>query len=261
MSAWPARVVLLGASGHIGRALTARLGREGIPVIPHTSKTLDLTRFEALGALDGALGPDTALVFASALTPDRGQTPETFLANVAMAANLAKYLPGHAPGLCVYVSSDAVYGFDVNPVTESTPVSPGGYYALGKYSGERVMEYAARAGGFPLLTLRVTGVYGPGDPHGGYGPNAFARTLARDRGLRIFGQGEEERDHLYVDDVAGILAGLIRARATGLLNVATGESRSFADVVKVIRRLAPYEVTVTSAPRGGAVTHRRFDTA
>jgi len=122
------------------------------------------------------------------------------------------------------------------------------------------MDLAARAAGFPLLALRVTGVYGPGDPHGGYGPNAFARTLARDRGLRIFGQGEEERDHIYVDDVAGLMAGLIRARATGLLNVATGESRSFADVVKEIRRLVPYEVTVANAPRAGAVTHRRFDT-
>ena len=144
-----------------------------------------------------------------------------------------------APALCVYVSSDAVYGFDVNPVTEATPVGPGGYYALGKYSGERLMEYAARASGLPLLTLRVTGVYGPGDPHGGYGPNAFARTLARDRSLRIFGQGEEERDHVYVDDVAGLMAGLIRARATGLFNVATGESRSFADVVKAIRAWCP----------------------
>lgn len=261
MSAWPTRVVLLGASGHIGGALSARLARDRVTVIPHTSKSLDLTRPEALGTLDGTLGPDSALVFASALTPDRGQTPETYMANVAMAANLAKYLPGQAPGLCVYVSSDAVYGFDVNPVTESTPVSPGGYYALGKYSGERVMEYAARAVGFPLLTLRVTGIYGPGDPHGGYGPNAFARTLVRDRGLRIFGQGEEERDHLYIDDVAGLMTGLIRARATGLLNVATGESRSFADVVKVIRRLAPYEVRVASASRVGTITHRRFDTA
>ena len=261
MSGWPARVVLLGASGHIGRALTARLERDQVPVVPHTSKSLDLTRPEALGALDGALGAGSVLVFASALTPDRGQTPETLMANVAMAANLAKYLARRAPELCLYVSSDAVYGFDANPVTEDTPVSPGGYYALGKYSGERVMEYAARAAGFPLLTLRVTSVYGPGDPHGAYGPNAFARSLARDRGLRIFGEGEEERDHVYVDDVAGLMAGLIQARATGLLNVATGESRSFGDVVKVIRRLVPYEVTVTNAPRAGAITHRRFDTA
>jgi UDP-glucose 4-epimerase len=260
-NAWPERVLILGASGYLGRALSGRFARDGVAVIGHDSRSLDLTHPEPLGLLDGVLGPETALVFASALTPDRGQTPDTFLANVAMATNLAKALAGRSLGLCVNVGSDAVYGFDANPVTEATPVSPGGYYALAKYAAERVMETAARAAGIPLLALRVTGVYGPGDPHGSYGPNAFARSLARDRSVRIFGDGEEERDHVYVDDVAAIAAGLIRARATGVLNVATGESRSFADVVKAIRRLVPYEVAVTHAPRAGAITHRRFDVA
>ncbi|HKZ06988.1 MAG TPA: NAD(P)-dependent oxidoreductase [Methylomirabilota bacterium] len=260
MSRWPERVILLGASGHLGRALQTRLGREGVTVVGHSSKTLDLTRTEALRALDPVMGPDTALVFASALTPDRGQTPETLLANVAMATNLARYLQDHAVGLGVNVGSDAVYGFDVNPVTEDTPVNPAGYYALGKFTAERVMDLAARSGKFPLLSLRITGVYGPGDPHGSYGPNAFARSLAKDRSLRIFGEGEEERDHLYVDDAAALVTALIHARATGILNLATGESRPFAHVVKVVRGLVPYEVTVTHAPRAGAITHRRFET-
>ena len=108
----------------------------------------------------------------------------------------------------------------------------------------------------------MTGVYGPGDPHASYGPNAFARSLARDRTVRIFGRGEEERDHVYVDDVGRADRGPARGAApTGVFNVATGQSRSFADVVKAIRDLVPYEVAVTSAPRKGAITHRRFDTA
>ncbi len=123
------------------------------------------------------------------------------------------------------------------------------------------MDLVARSAGFPLLSLRVTGVYGPGDPHGAYGPNGFARSLAKDKSLRIFGEGEEQRDHIYVDDVAGLMDALIRSRATGILNVATGESRPFADVVKAIRGLVPYDVTVVNAPRAGAITHRRFDTA
>jgi UDP-glucose 4-epimerase len=253
--------VLLGASGHIGRALQTRLVHAGVPVVGHSSKTLDLTRAAALTALDPVLGAGTALVFASALTPDRGQTPQTLMANVAMATNLARYLQDHPVGLCVNVGSDAVYGFDANPVTEDTPTNPAGYYALGKFSAERVMDLVARSTGFPLLSLRVTGVYGPGDPHGSYGPNGFARSLAKDQSLRIFGEGEEQRDHIYVDDVAAVMAALIQARVTGILNVATGESRPFADIVNVIRRLVPYEVTVVNAPRSGAITHRHFDTA
>jgi nucleoside-diphosphate-sugar epimerase len=257
----PDRVVILGASGFLGRALHARLSRDGVEVLAHSSRTLDLARPDAFGVLDGVIGPETALVFASALTPDRGQTPATLLANIGMAAHLAAYLEGRRLGRLVYLGSDAVYGFDTDVVTEDTPVAPAGYYAVAKYAAERVMETAARAAAIPLLALRVTGVYGPGDPHASYGPNAFARSLARDRSVRIFGAGEEERDHVYVDDVAAITAGLLRSGAAGVFNVATGQSRSFADVVKAMRDLVPYDVEVTSLPRKGAITHRRFDVA
>jgi UDP-glucose 4-epimerase len=52
---------------------------------------------------------------------------------------------------------------------------------------------------------------------------------------------------------------LLRTGATGIYNVATGQSRSFADVVKTIRDLVSYDVEVTSVARKGAITHRRFD--
>jgi len=226
--------------------------------VAHSSKTLDLTRPEAAEALAGQLDPGTALVFASALTPDRGQTLDTYTANVAMAATVARALE-RRPAPCVYISSDAVYGFDVNPVTEETAVAPGGYYALAKYTGEKLLEYVAAGKGFRLLSLRVAAVFGPGDPHGSYGPNGFARSLARDRSIRIFGQGEEERDHVHVDDVARLTVALMRAGARGVFNIATGRSRSFAQVIEAIRKLVPYEVAVTNAPRKSPITHRSYD--
>jgi len=259
MSEMPDRVVVLGASGFLGRAVHAALTQAGVDVIGHSSRTLDLTHPEALAELDSVLTPGTAVVLASALTPDRGQTPATFLANTTMATNLAAYLEGRRVGSLVYLGSDAVYGFGDEPVTEDTPVAPTGYYALGKYAAERVMDCAARASSVPLLVLRVTGVYGPGDPHASYGPNAFARSVARDRSVRIFGAGEEERDHIFVADVAAVTIGLLRTGAEGVYNVATGQSRSFADVVKAIRDLVPYDVEMASVARKSPITHRRFD--
>ena len=253
------RIVVLGASGHVGGALVRAFGARGVEVIGHSSTTIDLRRPEALGALDGMLDPETALVLVSALTPDKGQSVDTFMTNLTMVANVTRYLEQRRAGLCAYVSSDAVYGFDINPVDETTPAAPAGYYALAKYAGERLVQLAGTSGGTPVLVLRLTGVYGPGDPHGAYGPNAFARSLARERGLRLFGSGEEERDHIYVDDAAQIIGSLVTARATGIFNIATGESRAFGDIVETIRALVPYEVKVTSVPRKGPVTHRRYD--
>src|SRR5207244_6243834 len=109
---------------------------------------------------------------------------------------------------------------------ETTPVAPGGYYALAKYTCERTMECVASATGLPFLSLRVTGVYGPGDPHGAYGPNAFARSLARDRTVRLFGEGEEGRDHSYVGEVARLASALLLSGTTGLFTLATGGTRA-----------------------------------
>jgi nucleoside-diphosphate-sugar epimerase len=258
MTTLPRRVVILGASGFLGRAVQGELARAGVEVVAHSSKTLDLTRPEAAKMLAGQLDPGTVLVFASALTPDRGQTLDTYTANVAMATTVARALE-RQPAPCVYISSDAVYGFDVNPVTEETVVAPGGYYALAKYTGEKLLEYAAGAKGLSLLSLRVAAAFGPGDPHGSYGPNGFARSLARDRSIKIFGQGEEKRDHVHVDDVARLTVALVRSGARGVVNIATGRSRSFAQVVEAIRKLVPYEVAVTNAPRKSPITHRSYD--
>ena len=255
-------VVILGASGFIGKALHAAFAASGdAEVIGHSSQTVDLTRPETLGALDGCVGAHTTLVVAAGLTPDRGQNPRTLRDSVTMVSNLAGYLESRPPASCVYLGSDAVYGFDGQPVHEASPLELGGYYALGKYAGERILEFALAPRKVPFLVLRLTGVYGPGDPHASYGPNLFARTLANGRTVRLFGEGEEERDHVYVEDVARLLVRLVDAPAAGILNVATGESRRFSDIVKTIRGLVPYDFEVVNAPRRVAVTHRRFDIA
>jgi len=260
MSDLPQRIVLLGGSGFLGRAVGRELTRMGISVVSHSSKTLDLTRGDAADLLAAQLDQGAALFFAAALTPDRGQTIASFTSNIAMAATVARALE-QRPVPCVFVSSDAVYGFGDEPVTETTAVAPGGFYGLAKYTSEKLLEYVAAAKALPLLALRVAAVFGPGDPHASYGPNAFARSLATDRTVRLFGQGEEERDHLYIDDAARLVVQLMRAGATGVFNIATGSSRSFAQVVDQIRSITPYQVTVLHAPRRTPITHRSYDVA
>jgi len=252
-------VVILGGSGFLGRRLEAELARRGRRVVSPGSRTLDLTRPEAVEALAAVAGEDATLVMAAALTPDKGQTLATFETNVAMASTVARFLQAHRVQRCVHVGSDAAYGFEFDPVTEATPVAPGGYYAMGKYVAEKLIEYAGAAAGIGVLSLRPAGIYGPGDPHGSYGPNSFARTLAAKRMVRMFGAGEERRDHIHVDDVARVIAACLETDLAGVLNVATGESRSFGEVVDIIKGLVPYEIAIESAPRRGAITHRHYD--
>ena len=253
------RVLLLGHTGFLGKAIYRVFQRDGLLVRGYGSAELDLRRFEMLKALDDQIDADTVLILASALTPDKGATLEALQDNFLMYINVGRYLETQAVGACVYISSDAVYPFRGNPVTEDTPVEPASMYGLAKYSGERILARQAEVRGWPLLNLRLTALYGPGDPHGSYGPNSFMRSLLKEKAVRLFGKGEEQRDHLHVEDAARLVYQLVAAKARGTYNLATGHSQSFSDVVEVLRQVVPDSFEVVSAPRKAPVTHRHFD--
>ncbi|MBV9543559.1 MAG: NAD-dependent epimerase/dehydratase family protein [Chloroflexi bacterium] len=253
------RVVILGNSGFIGRALQAHFERSGAQVHGLASAQLDMRDSEALARLDGLVDPTCCIIVTSVVAPGSAMTPRALAENITMAANLASYLLDHPAGRCVYLSSDAVYPMIDAAVTESTETDVTALYALAKFASERVLEHAARAAKMPLLVVRPTAVYGPGDTHNGYGPNRFVRSLVNDKTIRLFGDGEETRDHIYIDDLVRTLAALIAADQNGLFNVATGTSYSFMQVAEILRNVASSPVEIVRTPRQGTITHRRFD--
>lgn len=255
------RVVILGHTGFIGGALARHYAGQGVEVVGHSTATLDLRRPETLKSLEAAVDAHTVLVVASAITRDRGDSLDSLTDNIAIAANVAKFLASCPVGLCVYLSTDGIYATAANPVREDSPIDPVGFYPLAKFTGERLLEHTARTAGLSLLSLRLTAVYGPGDTHAAYGPNLFVRTIVREGTVRLFGEGEERRDHLFIEDAVRLIARLIDAKATGVYNLATGTSHSFAEVVEVLRQVVPVEFTVVSAPRQVPVSHRHFDIA
>ena len=53
--------------------------------------------------------------------------------------------------------------------------------------------------------VRPTLVYGPNDPHNGYGPNQFIRLAQSNKNITLFGKGEERRDHIHIKDVGKVI--------------------------------------------------------
>jgi UDP-glucose 4-epimerase len=255
------RAVVLGATGFLGGALADRLEAAGYDVQRVGSRDLDLCAAGAADELAKHLGRDAILVVCSALTPPAGATLAGLQANVAMIASVATALGAAEVAACVYLSSDGVHGSSDAMVSEQTPAQPEGYYPIAKYAGELVLATASAAHWVPLLVLRPVAIFGPGDTHDAYGPNRFARTARAEGRIVLFGDGEELRDHLYVDDFAAYAASLIERRATGVFNVASGVARSFAEVAEAIRDLAPDHVRIERAPRAVPITHRRVDNA
>ena len=250
----PKRVVVIGAGGFVGGAVVRRLTRDGVPVHGLTRKELDLLADGAADLLAAALEPDDSVVFVSALAPAR--TPALLLQNLRMAEAVGKALTARPVTHVVNISSDAVYADDANPVTERSSCQPSNLHGMMHAARELMLKGDAKA---PLAMLRPSLLYGARDPHNGYGPNRFRRLAEKGEAITLFGEGEEQRDHVFIDDVAQIVALVVAHRSRGELNIATGTSTSFRDIAQKCVSLAGSRSDIRGTPRQNPITHRHFD--
>lgn len=255
----PTRVVILGSSGFIGSYLLEHLRSLGIATRGITSKDVDLTAPEAVEQLKKVLSREDSVVFASCLTPDRGKDIRTSMRNLAMGEHVCAAVQACGCAHMVYISSDAVYSDAESLVREDSRCEPSTLYGLAHLTRERMVRGTAEGTKAPWLIVRPTLVYGEGDTHNSYGPNRFIRQLRQEGVIKIFGEGEEQRDHVHVIDVARFLAMCLQHRSTGILNLATGSSISFREVAATCLRSSPKPGAIESLPRSGPVTHRHFD--
>ena len=252
----PDRVVLLGGSGFIGAAIRTRLEAMDLPVVSLGSTDMDLVEPAAVDALSVLLKPSDTILMLAALTPDKGRDIATLMKNLAMMRSVCEAIGQSRCAHFVYFSSDAVYDPAESRVSENTPASPRDLYGTMHYTREIMTRTLVNV---PTLILRPTLVYGRGDTHNSYGPNRFRRTALKDGKISLFGNGEETRDHVHVDDVAMLIVRCLLHRSTGLLNVASGTSRSFREVAELVGRPFGRHIEIICSPRQNAISHRHYD--
>lgn len=255
----PGRVVVLGSGGFVGVKLCAALETAGISARGVRSSEINLCLPESADALRGLLQPGDAVVFLSAITPDKGRDAGAMVRNVLMSQHVATALENSPVAHVIYVSSDAVFAEDLPPITESTPAAPNTLYGIMHLARETMLADSLRKKSTPLLILRPCAIYGPGDTHNSYGPNRFLGSARKDRVIKLFGQGEEKRPHLFVNDLVKLLLDVLRRRSVGLVHVAPGESPSFHSVAETVARFADNGTRIEFLPRSGPVTHKHFD--
>jgi UDP-glucose 4-epimerase len=252
----PQRIVVLGSQGFVGRVLIDRLRRGGIEVLALGRTDIDLAADEAGAVLAARLDPRDSLVVLSTITPDKSRGTDAFLANVRIGAAICDAIQSTPPRHVVYASSDAVYRFQPGPTHEESCAEPSGLYGTAHLAREIMLQSAGVA---PVAVLRPTLIYGAGDTHNSYGANRFRRSARSEDRIVLFGEGEETRDHIFVEDVAALIELTLRHRSQGILNLATGRSVSFAELAELVAGLFSRDIEIVTQPRQMAVTHRRFD--
>lgn len=141
----------------------------------------------------------------------------------------------------IYASSAAVYGEIVQPPCDdekplqSKPLSP---YALQKIQAEEYADLYKRLHGIKSLALRYFNVYGerqyPKSPYSGV-ISRFLEAYKNDEEITIYGDGEQSRDFIHVNDIAKANQLAIESDYTGILNIATGKPQTLLRLIEDIK--------------------------
>ncbi|MGZ5302013.1 MAG: SDR family oxidoreductase [Actinomycetota bacterium] len=212
-------------------------------------------------AIEGA-----AVVFHQAAIPSvaRSVTDPVASNGVNVTGTLNVLMAARDAGVerVIYASSAAVYGnADTLPLHEGMPTRPASPYGVSKLAGERYLEAFTRTYGVPTVALRYLNVFGPRQnprsEHAAAIPRFISCTLGGEAPT-IFGDGEQARDFVFVDDVvqANLLAAAAREPAWGrAFNIGRGERRTVNELLAAIRALVPGEhpAPVHAPPRAGEV--------
>jgi UDP-glucose 4-epimerase len=249
----PQRTVVIGAGGFVGRAIVERLRAEGAAVLGISREQVDLLAADAAIRLRALLRPGDAIVTVAARAPCKDLS--MLIDNIQITKTMLDALTLAESSHVINISSDAVYPDDPLPLSETTPTAPSTLHGAMHLAREIAFTGSVKA---PLAILRPTLLYGASDPHNGYGPNRFRRLANAGEDIVLFGEGEERRDHVFVEDLAELVSGVLKRRSRGVLNVATGEVHSFRDIAERAAALAGHPVTIVGSPRLGAMPHNGY---
>lgn len=145
----------------------------------------------------------------------------------------------------------AIYGLqDVFPADENHACRPESPYAISKFSVENYLSFYRKTHGLNTTILRYSNVYGPRqDPHGEAGVVAiFCQKLLGKSETTIFGDGEQTRDFVSVQDVAQANALALTHSLAGMYNIGTGKETSVNELFHQIAQLAGNNASPKYAP-------------
>ena len=173
--------------------------------------------------------------------------------NVLGTVRILEAARRHGAQVVFSSTGGAIYGECVEPAREDSPCEPLSPYGTAKLAGEEYIRSFNRLYGTRHIALRYGNVYGPRqDPHGEAGVVAiFLGALARGEQAKIFGDGLQTRDYVYVGDVARATTSTL-GQDSGVFNVGTGRETSVVELYELCAKVAGSDTpgrACTRAPR------------
>jgi nucleoside-diphosphate-sugar epimerase len=272
------KVVVTGATGHLGRYLVQHLAEAGhavvaasragaLPALPFGASArpagvralaLDVGADSAVHQLAPELGPEVALVHLAgwhpAVTANTGPVERRALleVNVHGTMRVLEAVQRAGGARCVvYASTFEVYAeleAGQEEITERSRLGPRTDYGATKLAGENHCSVFADEEGVRTVSLRMPAVYGPDERTARALPN-FLRAVARNQRPTIYGDGADLRGQLHVRDAALALELAMHRGVTGAFNIADGRGYSIAELARTAMQVAGMEGEPERRPR------------
>jgi ADP-L-glycero-D-manno-heptose 6-epimerase len=249
------RILVTGAAGFIGSNLAKRFAADGHDVvavddfssatwknlIDFPGDVLTLDTYSDLSPLDKLPGGPFDLVSHQASITDTTVLDQRKMMqnNVESFRQLLDLAVRHGSRV-VWASSCSIYGQGAVPMKESQPPQPLNVYAYSKLAMERLAARYQPRLKQPIVALRYSNVYGPGEAHKGKFASMIhqlAKQMRTGKRPRIFTDGTQKRDFVYIDDVLQANLKAMNATASGVFNVGSGAAGSFNEVVEQLNRV------------------------
>lgn len=151
---------------------------------------------------------------------------------------------------------------DALPISEDALPKPKAPYGISKYAAEHYTRYYARKNGWQHTSLGFSNVYGPHDnPKSGRLIPVFITTYLQGNAPTIYGDGEQTRDFLYVQDIIQIIKSIIKQDPPReFYNLSSNEQTSVNQIVDILEELtAPKKTAVKGDARSGGVRKSQLD--
>ena len=227
------RIGVTGASGFIGSHLIDALRKNG--------KVTALSRGKSLPSLAHLKNFVSGVeLFFHLGGVNRGTDEEILTGNVTGTLRLLEAIQryGEPSARILFASSAQVYRLKnrVAKISEASALQPESVYGVSKKSAEDLI----RISGLPYTILRMTNAYGPGcQPDYNSVVTTFCHRAKNQIPLEINGQGKQNRDFIYIDDVvrAFMMAGFQnQTPANKAYNVSSGRMTSLVRIVNTIKK-------------------------
>lgn len=266
------RYMVTGGAGFIGGHITELLVREGHDVVVYDDfstgsranleavagkvKVVEADIRDRAALKDAMQGVDHVIHQAAEISNTKSVEDPAFVNEVNVTGTLNVLISARDAGVkrVVMASSCAIYGDTGSRAQREDflphPLSP---YGASKLCGEHYFSVFQQIYGLETVRLRYFNVFGPRqNPASQYAAVVpkFIDRIMKGQELHIYGNGEQTRDFVYVENVAraNYLATTAPNAAGDVFNVASGESIDLNELVKLLRQLAGREVPVIHDP-------------